>query len=88
MNPLRRRSRILALSALLVAGAACAGPYVEPVPSGGVVTRSARTGVYTKKVVAKRAPDTLLAGDGTFCRVVAEVFEHTGTGKMVRCNWQ
>ena len=82
------RIGILVVGALLVSGAACAGPYIEAVPSGGVVTRSARTGVYTKKVVAKKVPDTLLAGDGTSCRVAADLFEHTGTGTMVRCNWQ
>ena len=88
MYPPQHRKRLLAIAALLVSGIACASPYVEAVPSGGIVTRSARTGVYTKKVIAKKAPDTLLAGDGTSCRVVAEVFNHTGVGKSVRCNWQ
>jgi hypothetical protein len=88
MHRPRHRKRILAVAALVVSAVACASPYVEAVPSGGIVTRSARTGVYTKKVIAKKAPDTLLAGDGTACRVVPELFDHTGVGKSVRCNWQ
>ena len=47
-----------------------------------------RLGWYTKKVVAKRAPETLLAEDGTICRVAPDRFAATRTDTAVHCNWQ
>ncbi len=79
---------VLALSALVAAGTSCAGRFVEPGPTGGVLVKSARLGWYTKKVVAKRAPETLLAEDGTVCRVAPDRFNATATGAAVYCNWQ
>lgn len=57
-------------------------------PSGGVVLESASTGWRTKEVVSKRAPETLVARDGTICRVSPDRFRDTATGAMVHCNWQ
>jgi hypothetical protein len=60
----------------------------RPGPTGGAVVKSARLGWYTKKVVAKRTPETLLAEDGTICRVAPDRFSNTATGAAVYCNWQ
>ena len=72
---------------LLLAGSACAGRYVEP-NAGGVTVKSARIGWYTKKVVTKQEPETLLAEDGTICRVSPDRFRATKSGSAVLCNWQ
>jgi hypothetical protein len=78
----------LAVGTLLASAASCARPFVEPGQRGGVTVKSARLGWYTKKVVAKRAPETLLADDGTICRVAPDRFRATDTGAAVYCNWQ
>lgn len=80
------RPAMLAL-AMLPAFAGCAPRHVEPRP-GGIVVRSDRTGWYIKAVIAKDPPETLLAEDGTICRVSRERFRATAVGTAVRCNWQ
>ena len=80
------RISIAALAALL-ALPGCAPRYVEPGPHG-IVMRSDRTGWYIKKVIAKDPPETLLAEDGTICRVARERFRTTDVGTPMRCNWQ
>lgn len=84
----RRAAAALAIGALAAAATSCAGRFIEPGPTGGAVVKSARLGWYTKKVVAKRAPETLLAEDGTICRVAPDRFRATGTGTAAYCNWQ
>lgn len=44
--------------------------------------------VSTKEVVAKRAPETLIASDGTTCGVSPDRFATAGVGQMVRCPWR
>jgi hypothetical protein len=85
---LRRAGLALGVSTLMVGVANCARPFVEPGARGGVAVKSARLGWYTKKVVAKRAPETLLAEDGTVCRVAPDRFNATKIGAAVYCNWQ
>ena len=78
---------ILILATLLAAAGSCAPRHVEPRP-GGIIVRSDRVGWYLKKVTAKDPPETLLAEDGTICRVAPERFRSTSVGTLVRCNWQ
>ena len=85
--PFRRPLAGLGLAALLAAASGCAPQHVEPRP-GGIVVRSDRTGWYLKKVIAKEPPETLLAEDGTICRVDASRFRATAVGTALRCNWQ
>ena len=82
------RSRSSLALGLLLIGAGCARPVVEPKPGGGVTVTSARIGWYTKKVMTKREPETLLAEDGTICRVSPDRFRATKSGSAVLCNWQ
>jgi hypothetical protein len=67
----------------------CAGrpPVIEATPNGAVV-RSARIGVYTKAVLTKKEPDTLMADDGTIWRVPPDRFRDTTVNSLVYCNWQ
>jgi hypothetical protein len=74
-------------SALLVSGCAARPPVIEPAPNG-VVVRPARIGLYTKAVMTKKEPDTLLADDLTICRVAADRFRDTAVHTLVYCNWQ
>jgi hypothetical protein len=62
--------------------------HVVQLGDHGVVVTSGQRGWYTKKVVTKRAPETLFAEDGTICRVAPDRFAHTAAGDMVNCNWQ
>ena len=73
--------------ALLFSGCGPRPPVIEPTPNGAVV-RSARIGLYTKAVLAKKEPDTFLAEDGTICRVPADRFRDTAAHTLVYCNWQ
>ena len=77
---------ILALAALpCVTG--CRPRYVE-LDGRGAVVKSNRLGWYHKKVVTKQAPETLVADDGTICRVAPDRFRSTAAGALVYCNWQ
>jgi hypothetical protein len=73
--------------ALLLSGCSGRPPIIEATPNGAVV-RTARTGLYTKAVLTKKEPDTLLADDGTICRVPADRFRDTAVHTLVYCNWQ
>jgi hypothetical protein len=79
---------VLMLGMVAATGCASHRRFVEPVGASGVVVKSDRLGWYTKQVVAKRAPETLLADDGTICRVAPDRFKGTDTGAAVYCNWQ
>ena len=81
----RRTAGGLAIAFALTGG--CVHPHIEPRP-GGAVIKSTRTGWYTKKVVTKTPPETLLAEDGTICRVAPDRYAHTDVGTLVYCDWQ
>jgi hypothetical protein len=74
-------------AALLVSGCGPRPPVIEPAPHGAVV-KSARIGMYTKSVMTKKEPDTLLADDGTICRVSADRYRDTAVHTLAYCNWQ
>lgn len=85
--PGRAAAGSFVLTVLLATAVSCGPRYVEPRP-GGMIVRSDRIGWYLKKVMAKEPPETLLAEDGTICRVAPERFRSTSIGTLVRCNWQ
>lgn len=41
----------------------------------------------TLEVVTKRAPDALIARDGSSCRVAPDVYANTRVGSLARCRW-
>ena len=41
----------------------------------------------TLEVMTKRAPDALIAPDGSTCRVAPDVYSNTRVGSLVRCRW-
>ena len=72
---------------LLAAAACMRPPFIEPGPNGAVI-KSARLGLYTKEVMTKKDPDTLVADDATICRVSPDRYSSTRVHSMVYCNWQ
>jgi hypothetical protein len=67
--------------------AGCKPPYVEAGRNGAVI-RSSKLGLYRKEVVAKDPPETLVAADGTICRVAPDVYKTSAEHSLVYCNWQ
>jgi hypothetical protein len=90
----RTRPRLAAAVALLALGSAsgCAGRpvRVRTAPATGSVWAEAgvQLGFAPKRVRGKEAPATLIAADGTVCRVAAERWERTKVGKAAACAWQ
>jgi hypothetical protein len=82
----RRVAHTLAILAALSAGAVALGgcyAYYESAP--GVADRR---GMRTKRVLAKREPDRLIAEDLTVCWVIPDVFAGIKPGDVWRCDWQ
>ena len=75
---------------LVVAFAVACGPgaQVSPTPHGVRVDERAQIGWATKRVLTKQEPSTLLAQDGTICRVTPDRFKSTEIGRDTACNWQ
>ena len=74
---------------VIAAAIACAGPArVSPAPGGGVTVEHTRLGWATKRVLTKQEPSTLIAQDGTICRVSADRFKDTQVGRDTSCDWQ
>ena len=87
MKPLTLYAAV-GVSAILLVGCGPRPPVIEPSPNGGVVVRAAKTGMYSKNVMTKKEPDTLISDDGTICRVPADRYRDTALHSLVYCNWQ
>ena len=75
----------------VIAAAVACGPgpaQVSPTPSGGVRVEKTRLGWATKRVLTKQEPSTLIAQDGTICRVSSDRFKDTQVGRDTSCDWQ
>jgi hypothetical protein len=81
------RFAAVSVSTILVVGCGPRPPVIEPAPHGAVI-RAAKTGLYSKNVMTKKEPDTLIADDGTICRVPAERYRDAALHSLVYCNWQ
>jgi len=66
VRPLRRCAALSAASAISLVGCGPRPPVIEPAPHGAVI-RAAKTGLYSKNVLTKKDPDTLMADDWTIC---------------------
>ena len=76
---------------LLVGSVGCAGspPRLETMPEGEVgVETGRRVGDGFKHVLTKQPPETLVAADGTVCRVSPDRYADTAVGDRVRCDWR
>ncbi len=82
------RTHLLAFAFLL--GTACRvnGPVIGQTAGGPRPTQEpVLTSEVTLEVVTKRAPDTLIARDGSTCRVSPDVYASTSVGSLFRCRW-
>jgi hypothetical protein len=92
MRPTPRLPRLPLLLALGVLASGCAGRPVRARPAPGAGAGHAGNAVPLgwgpKRVVSKEPPGTLVASDGTVCRVDAARYERTALGKAAACSWQ
>lgn len=74
---------------VVITAVACRpGAQVRPTAGGVRVDEPAYIGWATKRVLTKQEPSTLLAQDGTICRVSADRFKSTEIGRDTACDWQ
>lgn len=87
------RARSLALALLLATACRLNAPVIGQTAGSGPTAGSRPTqepvlaSEVTLEVIAKRAPDVLIAPDGSNCRVAPDVFASTRVGSMFRCRW-
>jgi len=85
-----RRSVSLLLLSTSVGATACFAPgtRVSAGPDGSWSIRGGtEVGWATKVVLTKQAPETLIAEDGTVCRVAPDRYRETEPGSAVACSW-
>jgi len=77
----------LALAASVLAGCQLNGPVGDHPGTVATSPEPALAAATTREVLTKRAPDTLIARDGSSCRVGATVYAATAAGGQFRCPW-
>jgi hypothetical protein len=83
--------RRLVLFAMVISATACGPRPLRPTlsPGGAVGVQSGiRLGSGSKRVVTKDPPSTLVAEDGTVCRVAPDRYADTKVGQTINCEWQ
>ena len=82
-------SRSCLFSFALLFGTACRvnGPVIGQAAGSRPTQEPVLASEVTLEVMAKRAPDALIAPDGSNCRVSPDVFANTSVGTMFRCRW-
>jgi hypothetical protein len=80
---------VVLISAFGIAGCAVP-PTITPRTAGGGfgVQVGPQLGWATKRVLSKQSPETLVAEDGTVCRVAPDRYASTEVKAMVSCEWQ
>ena len=61
---------------------------VEHRRDGGVTVRNGGVGWATKVVLTKQPPETVVAEDGTVCRVAPDRYRDSSAGHAFACDWQ
>lgn len=77
----------LALVGTAVCGCRVNGPVGDHPGTMATSPEPALVSETTREVLTKRAPDTLIARDGSSCRVGAKVYAATAVGSQFRCPW-
>jgi hypothetical protein len=81
--------RLLAVGLVAVVIACAPGPPRVIPRSGGVgVEQGVVLGWAWKRVLTKDPPATLVAEDGTVCRVAPDRYADTKVGRGINCDWQ
>lgn len=83
------RSQVSLAFLVLVLAAACRphAPVVGETTRVGPTNEPVLAPESTREVMAKQAPDALIARDGSSCRVAPDVYTSTSTGSLFRCRW-
>lgn len=82
-----RLMAVVAIAGTVVAGCRVIGPAAGRPGTPATAPEPSITAETTQEVLAKRAPDTLVARDGSSCRVGADVYAATEIGSQFRCPW-
>jgi hypothetical protein len=77
----------VAIAATAAAGCRVNGPVGDHPGTMATSPEPALATETTREVLTKRAPDTLIARDGSSCRVGPTVYEATAVGTQFRCPW-
>jgi hypothetical protein len=82
------RAHLLLLALVLVISCRINGPAIGQTGDSRRPTREpVLASEVTLEVITKRAPDALIAPDGSTCRVSPDVYANTRVGSMFRCRW-
>lgn len=78
---------VFPVAVAMLGGCRVRGPVGDQ--PGAMVTspEAALVAATTREVLAKRSPDTLIARDGSSCRVSSSVYANTAVGSQLRCPW-
>jgi hypothetical protein len=81
--------RTLLVLSVLVLGTGCRlnGPLIGQTADIRPTREPALAAEVTLEVMTKRAPDTLIARDGSNCIVAPDVYADTLVGSLFRCRW-
>lgn len=83
----RRTILTFVLAGIAAAGCHVNGPVGDHPGAMATSPEPALASETTREVLSKRAPDTLVARDGSSCRVEAKVYAATAAGSQFRCRW-
>jgi hypothetical protein len=82
------RPHWLVFALVLATGCRVNGPVIGQTADSRQPTRDpVLASEVTLEVITKRAPDALIAPDGSACRVSPDVYASTRVGSLVRCRW-
>jgi hypothetical protein len=82
------RTHLLLLAFALATGCRVNGPVIGQTADSRRPTREpVLASEVTLEVITKRAPDALIARDGSTCRVSPDVYASTRVGSLARCRW-
>ena len=87
MSSMLSTTRLLALVLLLGTGCRLNGPVIGQTAGSRPTREPVLASEVTLEVISKRAPDALIAPDGSSCRVAPDVYANTRVGSMFRCRW-
>ena len=72
---------------LLATGCRLNGPVIGQTAGTRPTREPVLASEVTLEVISKREPETLIARDGSTCRVAPDVYANTRVGSMFRCRW-
>ena len=84
---IRRAILSLAIAGTAVTACRLNGPVGDHPGTMATSPEPALVAATRREVLTKRAPDTLIARDGSSCRVEAKVYVATTVGSQFRCPW-